>query len=183
MMAAEKQGDEQRHVISVLVENQFGVLARIASLITGKGFNIDSLTVAETLDPGLSRMTIVTRGNDAVIEQTCKQLNKLVDVVRVNDLTSQPHVEREMVLIKVSAEGSTRGEIIQIVDVFRSRIVDVAQRTLTIEMTGDEGKINALVNMLRPYGVVDVVRTGKVAIGRGTHAVLAESAGESVAAG
>ncbi len=182
-MAAEAHNEEPRHVISVLVENQFGVLARIASLFTGKGFNIDSLTVAETLDPALSRMTVVTHGNEAVIEQTCKQLNKLVDVVRVNDLTGQPHVEREMVLIKVSAEGSTRGEIIQIVEVFRSRVVDVAPRTLTIEMTGDEGKITALVNMLRPYGVVDVVRTGKVAIGRGNHAVVSESAGESAAAG
>ena len=181
MMAAE--ATERRHIISVLVENQFGVLARIASLFTGKGFNIDSLTVAETLDPGLSRMTVVTHGNVSVIEQTCKQLNKLVDVVRVTDLTDEPHVEREMVLIKVNAESSHRGEIIQIVEVFRSRVVDVAPRTLTVEMTGDEGKITALVNMLRPYGVVDVVRTGKVAIGRGNHAVVRESAGDSVAAG
>lgn len=162
----------RRHVIAVLVENQFGVLARIAGLFSGKGFNIDSLTVAETLDPTLSRMTIVTHGDERVIEQTIKQLNKLVDVVSVTDLTDKPHVEREMILVKVQAEGPARGEIIQIAEIFRSRIVDVSHQALTIETTGDEGKINAFIRMLEPYGIIDVVRTGKVAIGRGTFSTL-----------
>ena len=174
--------EERRHVISVLVENHFGVLARIATLFSGKGFNIDSLTVAETLDPELSRMTIVTRGSEPVIEQTLKQLNKLIDVVRVTDLTDEPHVERELVLVKVASEAATRGEVIQIAEIFRSRVVDVAPRSLTIETTGDEGKITALVNMLRPYGIVDVVRTGKVAISRGMRGVIGESSGSRVAA-
>ena len=159
---------DDRHVISVLVENQFGVLARIAGLFSGKGFNIDSLCVAETPDPRYSRMTLVTHGDERVIDQTVKQLNKLIDVIRVSDLTHEAHVERELVLVKVAAEGSTRGEIIQIAEIFRARIVDVASKSLTIETTGDEGKINALINMLRPYGLMEVARTGKIALSRGT---------------
>ena len=158
---------ERRHVISVVVENQFGVLARIVGLFSGKGFNINSLTVAETLDPNMSRMTIVTRGDQQVIEQTLKQLNKLIDVVRVSDLTHKNHVDRELVLIKLSAPAERRGEIVQIAEIFRSRIVDVAPDTVIIETTGDEGKLEALINMLRPYGIVDVARTGKIAIMRG----------------
>lgn len=158
---------EERHVISVLVQNQFGVLARVAGLFSGKGFNIDSLCVAETPDPRYSRMTIVTHGDERVIDQTLKQLNKLIDVLRVSDLTHEPHVERELVLVKVAAEGSTRGEILQIAEIFRARIVDVAPKSLTIETTGDEGKINALLHMLRPYGIMEVVRTGKIALARG----------------
>ncbi|MDA1190340.1 MAG: acetolactate synthase small subunit [Candidatus Poribacteria bacterium] len=174
---------EHRRVISVLVENQFGVLARVSGLFSGKGYNIDSLTVAETLDPKLSRMTIVTHGDERIIDQIVKQLNKLVDVVRVVDLTDEPHVERELVLIKVAADASTRGEIIQIADIFRARVVDVAQRALTIETTGDEGKIVALISMMEPYGVIDMVRTGKLAIGRGTFSTLLNDAEHADAAG
>ncbi len=168
--------DEPRHVISVLVENQFGVLARVAGLFSGKGFNIDSLTVAETLEAGLSRMTIVTHGPERVIDQTIKQLNRLVDVVEVTDLTDAPHVERELVLLRVSADGSSRGAVIQIAEIFRARIVDVAPESLTLETTGDEGKIRALINMMAPYGIVDMVRTGKVAIPRGSGSAQSASA-------
>jgi acetolactate synthase-1/3 small subunit len=167
---------DDRHVISVLVENQFGVLARIAGLFSGKGFNIDSLCVAETPDPRYSRMTLVTHGDARVIDQTVKQLNKLIDVLRVSDLTHEPHVERELVLAKVAAEGPTRGEIIQIAEIFRARIVDVAPKSLTIETTGDEGKINALINMLRPYGLMEVARTGKIALSRGTRRMVEPNA-------
>ncbi|MBM3216978.1 acetolactate synthase small subunit [Candidatus Poribacteria bacterium] len=156
-----------RHIITVLVQNQFGVLARVAGLFSGKGFNIDSLCVAETPDPQFSRMTLVTHGDERVIDQTVKQLNKLVDVIRVNDLTEEPHVERELVLIKVAAEGLVRSEILQVAEIFRARIVDIAPKSLTIETTGDEGKITALINMLRPYGLIEVARTGKIALGRG----------------
>jgi acetolactate synthase-1/3 small subunit len=156
-----------RHIISVLVENQFGVLARISGLFSGKGYNIDSLCVAETPDPRFSRMTVVTHGDERVVEQIVKQLNRLIDVIRVIDLTDEPHVERELVLVKVAAEGPLRGEIIQVAEIFRARIVDVAPKSLTIETTGDEGKINAIFHMLRPYGIIEVVRTGKVALSRG----------------
>ena len=159
--------DEPRHVISVLVENQFGVLARVAGLFSGKGFNIDSLTVAETLDPAMSRMTIVTHGAERVIDQTIKQLNRLVDVVQVTDLTDMPHVERELMLLQVSADGKSRRDVIQIAEIFRARVVDVAPTSLTVETTGDEGKIVALISMMAPFGIIDVVRTGKVAIARG----------------
>ena len=164
---AAEERQERRHVISVVVENQFGVLARIVGLFSGKGFNINSLTVAETLDPNMSRMTIVTRGNPQVIEQTLKQLHKLIDVVRVSDLTDENHVDRELVLIKLAAPVEKRGEIVQIAEIFRARIVDVTPAALIIETTGDEGKIAALINMLRPYNVMDVARTGKIAVMRG----------------
>ena len=176
--------DEPRHVISVLVENQFGVLARVAGLFSGKGFNIDSLTVAETLDPELSRMTIVTHGAERVIDQTIKQLNRLVDVVDVTDLTDAPHVERELVLLQISADGNNRSDVIQIAEIFRSRIVDVAPNSLTVETTGDEGKIIALINMMEPHGILDLVRTGKVAIARGSGSVqtAVDSQDDSVSA-
>jgi acetolactate synthase-1/3 small subunit len=158
---------EERHIFSVLVENRFGVLARIAGLFSGRGFNIDSLTVAETDDPTVSRMTIVTHGDALIIEQIGKQLNKLIDVIKVSDLTGENHVERELVLVKVKAEPQRRGEILQIVEIFRARTIDVSPTTLTIEMTGDEGKLSAAVDMLRPYGIHELVRTGKIAIMRG----------------
>lgn len=155
------------HIISVLVENQFGVLARISGLFSGKGYNIDSLCVAETEDPTVSRMTLVVSATDQTMEQVTKQLNRLVDVIKVQDLTDSEYVERELVLIKVEAEGSNRSEVIQIVDIFRARIVDVNPATLTIEATGEQGKITAMINMLEPYKVREIVRTGKVAIQRG----------------
>ncbi len=156
-----------RHTISVLVENEFGVLSRVSGLFSGRGFNIESLTVAETLDPTVSRMTIVTSGNDQIVEQILKQLNKLVAVIKVVNLTGVETVDRELVLIKVNAEPETKAEVLRLVDIFRAKIVDVAPRCYTIEMTGDEEKINALVQLLKPIGIREVVRTGRVAIARG----------------
>lgn len=156
-----------RHTISVLVENEFGVLSRISGLFSGRGFNIESLSVAETLDPSVSRMTIVTSGNDQIIEQILKQLNKLVSVIKVVDLTGTDTVDRELVLVKVNAENETKAEVLRLVDIFRAKIVDVAPRCYTIEMTGDEAKVNALLHLLRPIGIKEIVRTGRVAIARG----------------
>jgi acetolactate synthase-1/3 small subunit len=153
-----------RHIISVLVENRFGVLAKVAGLFSGRGYNIDSLCVAETEDPTISRMTIVTHGDEAVIEQIEKQLNKLIDTLKVTDLTHKDHVERELVLIKVKSKK--RSEIMEIVDIFRARIIDVGKDVLTIEITGDENKISALIDLLRPFEITELIRTGKVAIAR-----------------
>lgn len=154
------------HVISVLVENRSGVLSRVAGLFSGRGYNIDSLSVAPTQDPSLSRMTIVCRGDDRIIEQINKQLNKLIDVVKVQDLTSDEHIDRELVLIKVSSTPQTRSEIIQIVDIFRARIIDVARKALTVEVVGDACKTQALIDLLRPFGIRELTRTGRVAITR-----------------
>ena len=157
-----------RHVISVLVENEFGVLARVAGLFSGRGFNIESLSVAETLDPTVSRITMVTRGDDKVVAQIEKQLNKLIPVIRVADFTDIPHVEREMALVKVAASAVTRAEIMSIVDIFRGKVVDVGSTSYIVEVTGDERKIQALLDLLRPLGILEIVRTGKVAMHRGT---------------
>lgn len=156
-----------RHTISLLVRNKPGVLSHIAGLFSARGYNIDSLTVGETDDSAVSRMTIVTIGDDKIIEQVTKQLNKLIDVIKVVDLTDQPFVERELVLIKVQAEGEKRSQIIEITDIFRAKIVDVHPKTVTIEATGDEGKIQAVVELLNPFGIKEIARTGKVAIARG----------------
>lgn len=157
----------RRHIISILVENRFGVLARVSSLIAGRGFNIDSLTVGETEDPSLSRMTIVTRGDEMIIEQITKQLNRLIDVVKVTDLTETTHVERELVLVKVSAPNpQVRSEIVQVVDVFRAKVVDISAATITIEVTGDNEKVEALIGMLEPFGIREIARSGSIALGR-----------------
>ena len=138
-----------RHTISVLVENHFGVLARISSLFSGRGFNIDSLSVGETENPEISRITIVVKGDDQVLEQVTKQLNKQIDVIKVIDLCQTPHITRELVMIKLSAEGAARSEVIEIADLFRAKIIDVARKSLTIEATGSEEKIAAMINLLR----------------------------------
>ena len=156
-----------RHTISVLVENKFGVLARVAGLFSGRGFNIDSLTVAETQDPSASRMTIVTRGDDQIVEQITKQLNKLIDVIKVIDFTDGSAIERELALVKVTAEDENRAEVLRIVDIFRAKIIDVTPRSYTIEATGPPTKINAIIELLRPLGLKELVRTGPAAIGRG----------------
>lgn len=156
-----------RHTISVLVENEFGVLSRVAGLFSGRGFNIESLCVAETLEPSVSRMTIVTRGNEQILEQIMKQLNKLINVIKVIDFHKGECVEREMALIKVSVDDKNRSEILSIVDIFRGKVVDVSPKAYTIEMTGDDSKIKALIDLLQPMGIKEVVRTGKVAIARG----------------
>ena len=155
-----------QHTISVLVSNKFGVLARVAGLFSGRGFNIDSLCVAETHDPAVSRMTIVTRGDDSIIEQITKQLNKLIDVIKVSDFTESPYVERELALIKVQATKETRAELLGVVDIFRCKVVDVSPRSYTIEVTGDSEKIRAIIEILRPLGLKDVVRTGRIAVPR-----------------
>ncbi len=157
-----------RHVITLLVENEFGVLTRIAGLFSGRGFNIESLCVAETLDSSVSTMTIVTRGDDQIIEQVIKQLNKLVSVIKVVDLIEKDFVEREMALVKVLATAGTREEILRVVDIFRGRVIDVGSKTYTIEVTGDEKKINAILSLLKPLGIKELVRTGRVAMVRGS---------------
>ncbi|MEK7813796.1 MAG: acetolactate synthase small subunit [Candidatus Desantisbacteria bacterium] len=156
-----------RHTISVLVENRFGVLARVAGLFSGRGYNIDSLCVGETDDPTISRMTIVTNGDNRIIEQIEKQLNKLIDVIKVMDVTKEDHVERELVLIKVAADEGQRTRVLEIVEIFRGKIIDVSPKTMTVEITGDEGKINGITEMLKPFGIKELVRTGKVAVIRG----------------
>ncbi len=155
-----------RHTISVLVENKFGVLARIAGLFSGRGYNIESLSVGPTLDPQMAIMTIVTTGDDRVIEQITKQLNRLVDVIKVIDLTELEHVEREMILVKVAPKKENRLEVLKTVEIFRGRVVDSGPTTYTIEITGDEKKIQAFLELMKPIGIKDFVRTGKVAIPR-----------------
>lgn len=156
-----------KHTISVLVENEFGVLSRVAGLFSGRGFNIESLSVAPSLDPSLSRMTIVTSGDDRILEQITKQLNKLIDTIKVIDFTGYDYVEREMALIKVNAEEKFRAEILRISDIFRAKIIDVTSRSYTIEVTGAPAKINAILELLNPIGVKEIVRSGPVVIGRG----------------
>jgi acetolactate synthase-1/3 small subunit len=155
-----------RHTLGVLVENQPGVLSRVAGLFSGRGFNIESLTVAETLDPDVSHMTLVTTGDEMIMEQIVKQLNKLVNVIKVIDFREVKFVDREMALIKVKAEANTRAEVLRIADIFRGKVVDVSPVFYTIEVTGDEGKVDAILDLLKHLGIVEVVRTGKVAISR-----------------
>jgi len=155
-----------KHTIAVEVENRFGVLARIASLFSARGFNIDSLAVGETEDSTISRMTLVVPGDDQVIEQVIKQLRKLIDVIRVVDLTKEDRVERELVLVKVKARGADRAEIMRIVDIFRAKVVDIHPETFTIEVTGAEEKIEGILALLRPFGIKKLVRTGKIALPR-----------------
>ena len=149
-----------RHTISVLVENKFGVLTRVAGLFSGRGYNIDTLNVAPTQDPTASRMTIVTRGDDATVDQIVKQLNKLVNVISVHDFREGEYVDRELALIKVAVNSKTRAEVMQITDIFRAKIVDVQPKSLTIEVTGDEGKVEKLIGLLKNFGIMDLTRTG-----------------------
>ncbi|MBI5681672.1 MAG: acetolactate synthase small subunit [Deltaproteobacteria bacterium] len=155
-----------RHTISILVDNEFGVLSRIAGLFSGRGFNIESLCVAETIDPKVSRMTIVTTGDDQIIEQITKHLNKLINVIKVSDLTAEDHIERELAMIKVNVSEKDRAEVLSIVDIFRAKVVDVSPKTYTIEMTGDNEKVNAMVELLKPFGIKEIAKTGKIAIAR-----------------
>lgn len=156
-----------RHTISLLVENEFGVLSRIAGLFSGRGFNIESLCVAESLDPTISTMTIVTTGNDAILEQILKQLNKLINVIKVVDFKDIDYVSREMILVKVNAEEKTRADILRIVEIFRGKVVDVSSRTYTVMITGDEGKLKAFTSLMKPIGIKELVRTGPIAMARG----------------
>jgi acetolactate synthase I/III small subunit len=160
-----------KHTLAVLVENKSGVLSRVASLFSRRGYNIDSLAVGVTEDPDISRITIVVHGDDHVLEQVTKQLNKLIDVIKVSDIGGDEAVERELALIKVAADANTRAEIIQIANIFRARIVDVASKSMTVEVTGDEGKIQAIEKLLRQFGIKELVRTGKIAMVRGSKKV------------
>lgn len=154
------------HIISLVVENKFGVLSRVAGLFSGRGFNIDSLSVGPTVDPSVSMMTIVTHGDDRIIEQITKQLNKVIDVIKVVDLTEHKHVERETALIKIHTRPEDRAEALRISDIFRARVVDSTPTTYTIEITGDMEKVDAIINLLRPLGIKELVRTGRIAISR-----------------
>jgi len=156
---------ETTHTISALVENEFGVLSRVASLFSARGFNIDSLNVAPTNEDRLSRITIVTRGDENILEQITKQLNKLVDVVKVIDFSDGSGIEREMALVKVAV--GDRAEVLRIADIFRAKIIDVTPKSYTLEVTGAPSKIDAIIELLRPLGLKELVRTGAVAIGRG----------------
>ena len=161
-----------RHIISVLLENETGALSRVSGLFSQRGFNIESLTVAQTNDPSLSRMTIVSTGNDRVLEQIVKQLNKLIEIVKVSDLTSQDHVERELMLVKVCPTNKDELDIKQLVDIFSCKIVDVTEKTYTIEISGKTKKINAFLNALDSAIIMEVSRTGVTGVSRGKKAIL-----------
>jgi acetolactate synthase-1/3 small subunit len=156
----------EKHILSILVENQPGVLARVAGLFSGRGFNIESLCVAETNESHVSRMTIVTNGDLGVVEQIKKQLNKLVNVIKVVDFTETDFVQRELALIKVRARPENRAEVLRMVDIFRCRVIDVGAEYYTVELTGDEGKISAFLNLIKPMGIKEIARTGALALGR-----------------
>jgi acetolactate synthase-1/3 small subunit len=161
-----------RHTIAVLVKDHPGVLARVAGLFTRRGFNIESLAVGHTEENNISRMTIVVEGDERALEQITKQLNKLIDVIRVRDIFPSNSVERELALIKVNTNSlANRSEIIQMVDIFRAKIIDVNSQMMTIETTGTEDKVNALIELLKPFGLKEVVRTGKIALFRGSKSV------------
>jgi acetolactate synthase-1/3 small subunit len=156
-----------KHTLSVLLQNKPGVLSRVTGLFSGRGFNIESLCVAETLDPKVSCLTVITRCDNAIIEQITKQLHKLIDVIKVVDIDEGEFVEREMVLIRVNAEEHTRAEVLRIIDIFRGKVIDVSPKNYAIEVTGSSSKIEAIIDILRPIGIQEIVRTGKIAIARG----------------
>ena len=155
-----------KHTISVLLQNKPGVLSRVTGLFSGRGFNIESLCVAQTMEPGISCLTLVTRGDDAIVEQITKQLHKLIDVIKVTDISDKEYVEREMVLIRVKADGQTRAEVLRVIDIFRGKVVDVSPKSYAVEITGPESKIKAVIDILRPIGIKEIVRTGTIAMAR-----------------
>ncbi|MFH1429486.1 MAG: acetolactate synthase small subunit [Candidatus Margulisiibacteriota bacterium] len=157
-----------RHILSVLVDNKPGVLTRVAGMFSRRGYNIDSIAVGTERDPAMSRMTIVVHGDDEILEQINKQLNKLIDVIKVTDLTQTSHVEREMLMVRIKATTTTRSEIMQICDIFRGRIVDVAPDSMVIEITGAEGKLQAILDLLAKFGIHEIARTGKIGLSRGS---------------
>jgi acetolactate synthase-1/3 small subunit len=166
-MGKNNNENQKSHIISVTVENRFGVLARIAGLFSARGYNIDSLCVAETEDPSVSKMTIVVKGDEKILEQIYKQLNKLIDVIKVQDLTKEEHIERELALIKVNTSNfNEKQEVIQLANIFRAKIVDVGKKTLTVEISGDNSKINAMIELLKSFGIKEIIRTGRIAIQR-----------------
>lgn len=156
----------QRHVLSVLVENEPGVLSRVIGLFSGRGFNIESLNVAPALEEGVSRMTITTSGDEMIMEQIMKQLHKIVSVIKVQEYIDMPAIEREMMFVKVQADGTARGEILRIVEIFRCKVVDVSHNEMTLEVTGDHEKLEAILGLLQRFGIKEVARTGPVAMKR-----------------
>ncbi len=156
-----------KHTISVLLQNKPGVLSRVTGLFSGRGFNIESLCVAETLDPEVSCLTLVTHGDESIIEQITKQLHKLINVIKVTDISEKEYVEREMVLLRVNAESSTRAEVLRVIDIFRGKVVDVSSKSYAVEITGSASKIKAIIDILRPIGIKEIVRTGIIAMPRG----------------
>ncbi|HXK56606.1 MAG: acetolactate synthase small subunit [Gammaproteobacteria bacterium] len=157
-----------RHIISILMENESGALSRVAGLFSARGYNIESLTVAPTEDPTLSRMTLVTRGDEAIIEQITKQLNKLVEVVKLLDLSDGPHIEREIMMIKLKADNGRREEVFRLVDIFRGKVVDVTESTFVVELTGKSAKLDAFIKAANEDSIVEVVRSGPLGIARGS---------------
>lgn len=155
-----------KHTISVLLQNKPGVLSRVTGLFSGRGFNIESLCVAETIDSGVSCLTLVTKGDESIIEQITKQLHKLIDVIKVTDISEKEYVEREMVLIRVKAESHTRAEVLRVIDIFRGKVVDVSPKSYTVEITGSASKVKAIIDILRPIGIKEIVRTGIIAMPR-----------------
>ncbi len=155
-----------RHTISILVENKFGVLTRVAGLFSGRGYNIDTLNVGPTHDSGLSRMTIVTTGDEATLEQIVKQLNKLPNVIKVQNFSEGEYVDRELLLVKVGVDSKSRAEVMQITDIFRAKIVDVQPKSLTIEITGNDSKVEKFLDLMNSFGVQEITRTGKAALPR-----------------
>jgi acetolactate synthase-1/3 small subunit len=160
------EGEEKRHILSLLVDNQPGVLARVAGLFSGRGFNIESLCVAETMDSQISRITLTTTGDMSILEQIKKQLNKMISVIKVVDFTGTPFVQRELALIKVRAKPEHRAEILRIADIFRSKVVDVSSDYYVVEVTGDGDKLEAILTLLKPMGIKEVARTGEIALAR-----------------
>ncbi|KUK73349.1 MAG: Acetolactate synthase small subunit IlvH [Clostridiales bacterium 38_11] len=157
----------ERHVLSITVENYSGTLSKVAGLFSRRGYNIDTLTVAETMDPNISRITVTVTGDEEILEQITKQLNKLIHVIKITDLTLKKSILRELMFLKISCTKDTRSEIIQMSDVFKGKTVNISSKSITIEMTGDEDKNNAFIELIRPYGIVEIVRTGLTAIERG----------------
>ena len=161
-----------RHIISILLENEAGALSRVAGLFSARAYNIESLTVAPTDDPSLSRMTLVTTGTDDIVEQVCKQLNKLVDVVKLENLTDDVHVERELILIKVKAEGEQRDEVKRVVEIFHGHVIDTSDTSYTVEVTGDSEKIDAILTALEGMAIIEVVRSGQLGMSRGAKGIV-----------
>ena len=156
----------KNHTISVLLQNKPGVLSRVTGLFSGRGYNIESLCVAETLDPGISCLTLVSKGDEQIIEQITKHLHKLIDVIKVTDIGDKEYVEREMALIRVKAEAATRAEVLRVIDIFRGKVVDVSARSYAVEVTGTASKIQAVIDILRPIGIKEIIRTGTIAMAR-----------------
>lgn len=157
---------EKTHIISVLVENQFGVLSHVSSMFSARGYNIDSLSVGETADPEVSRMTVAVTGEDSVLQQIVKQLNKLVEVIEVIDLTAEDYVERELAMIKIAAKVKQRSDVIEIANIFRAKVVDMGTDAMIVEVTGTQAKVKAFIDMMRPFGIKELVRTGRIAASR-----------------